>query len=242
MNLTIDIGNTRVKLVVFNGKELIESDVVLHNEIIKLLHSYAIKYPSIKKSIISNVGAEINGLSDYLKKTYEHLNLDTKTNLPIKINYKTPETLGVDRKALSVAAYKINKGNNSLIIDMGTCITYDVVTSKGIYEGGAISPGLDMRFKAMHNFTEQLPLVNFTETDSIIGKDTKSSMINGVRLGIYSEIDAYIDALKMEYKKLSVFITGGDSQFFVDKLKNTIFADRFFLHRGLNMIIDYNFK
>lgn len=242
MNLTIDIGNTRVKLVVFNGEELIESDVVLHNEIIKLLHSYAIKYPSIKRSIISNVGAEINGLSDYLKKTYEHLNIDTKTNLPIKINYKTPETLGVDRKALSVAAYKINKGNNSLIIDMGTCITYDVVTSKGIYEGGAISPGLDMRFKAMHNFTEQLPLVNFKETDSIIGKDTKSSMINGVRLGIYSEIDAYIDALKMEYKKLSVFITGGDSQFFVDKLKNTIFADRFFLHRGLNMIIDYNFK
>ena len=240
MNLIVDIGNTNAKLAVFNGEEIINFETVEYAMLMDVLDSYLVKF-DINKSILSNVGAKIEGLDDFLSNHFYHVNLDSSTKLPITINYDTPKTLGVDRIALAVASFKASKGKDSLVIDMGSCITYDFVTSKGVYEGGAISPGLNMRFKAMHNFTESLPLVTIRESQSIIGKNTEMSLINGVVHGITAEIDSYIDTLNDDIGNISVFICGGDQPFFVNKLKNSIFADQKILLRGLNIILNYNF-
>lgn len=241
MNLIIDIGNTNVKLAVFENNEIINFETVDYAELLDVLVEYNVKF-NITKSILSNVSAEVDGVIEFLQNHYYHINLTNKTNLPISINYNTPETLGVDRIALAVASFIESKGHNSLVIDMGTCITYDFVTAQGQYEGGAISPGMNMRFKAMHNFTESLPLVSIRESQSIIGKDTEMSLVNGVVHGITAEIDSYIDSLIREFGEVYVFISGGDHLFFVNRLKNSIFADRKILLRGLNEILNYNFK
>ena len=241
MNLILDIGNTNAKLAVFNGEEIIHSETVSYSNLMLVLNSYLRKF-DITKSILSNVGADIEGLEAFLKEHFYFIKLNSKTKLPISINYETPETLGVDRIALAVASFHKSKRENSLVIDMGSCITYDFISSKGEYQGGAISPGLNMRFKSMHNFTESLPLVTIRESQSIIGKNTEMSLVNGVMHGITAEIDSYIDTLTEEFGKISVFICGGDHPFFVKKLKNSIFADQKILLRGLNIILNYNFE
>lgn len=241
MNLIIDIGNTNAKLAIFQNEDIIHFETVNYAVILGVLQSYIEKF-KITKSILSNVGAEVEGLKDFLDKNFYNINLDNHTALPITINYDTPDTLGVDRIALAVASFYKSNRKNSLVIDMGSCITYDFITSDGVYQGGAISPGMNMRFKAMHNFTESLPLVTFRESQSIIGKNTEMSLINGVVHGITAEIDSYIDSLINEFGEISVFISGGDHVFFVNRLKNSIFADRKILLRGLNKILNYNFK
>ncbi|MEN8136817.1 MAG: type III pantothenate kinase [Bacteroidota bacterium] len=241
MNLIIDIGNTKAKLAVYKADDLLSDCVVDYEEVIDKIIELRNDY-EFSKSIVSNVGTDIEGLNEFLDDNFFNIVLDSKTELPIKINYSAPETLGVDRRALAVAAYEANPEGNSLVVDMGSCITYDVVTADGVYQGGAISPGMNMRFKAMHNFTESLPLVSFKESHSIIGKDTEMSLVNGVVFGICSEIDNYIEVLKSEFENISVFISGGDHPFFANKLKNSIFADQKILLRGLNIILNYNFK
>jgi type III pantothenate kinase len=241
MNLIVDIGNTNAKLAVFQGDEIIHFETVDYADVIATLGKYLVEF-DITRSILSNVGAKIEGLDVFLQNNFYHINLDSRTSLPIEINYDTPETLGVDRMALAVASFYKSEGKNSLVIDMGSCITYDFTTSKGEYQGGAISPGLNMRFKAMHNFTESLPLVSIRESQSIIGKNTEMSLVNGVVNGITAEIDSYIETLIKEFGDISVFISGGDHRFFVNKLKNSIFADQKILLRGLNRILNYNFE
>ncbi|MCK5782728.1 MAG: type III pantothenate kinase [Flavobacteriales bacterium] len=228
-------------MAIFNNDEFVEMFVVAYDKLIERI-SELLKIHDIDKSIMSNVGAEIDGLEDFLNSKFFNITLTSSTKLPITIDYDSPETLGVDRRALAVAANSLNPNANSLVIDMGSCITYDVVKKGACYLGGAISPGMNMRFKAMHNFTESLPLVIFKETNSIIAKDTESSLINGVVFGISSEIDGYIDSLREQFGEISVFISGGDHAFFVDKLKNSIFADQKIIMKGLNIILDYNFK
>ena len=241
MNLIVDIGNTNAKLAIFSEDKVISFETVEYSNIMDVLGGYLSKF-SIKKSILSNVGAKIEGLDSFLNNNFFNINLSYKTRLPITINYDTPETLGVDRVALAVAGHSASKGNSCLVIDIGSCITYDFITTEGVYEGGAISPGLSMRFKAMHNFTESLPLVSFRESQSIIGKNTEMSLVNGVVHGITAEIDSYIDRLINDVEKISIFISGGDQGYFVNKLKNSIFADQKILLRGLNEILNYNFK
>jgi len=241
MNLIVDIGNTNAKLAVFSGDEVVVSETVEYSKVMDVLHGYMHNF-SIKKSILSNVGSKIEGLADFLNNNFFHIKLSYKTKLPIIINYNSPETLGVDRMALAVAGHSASSDNGCLVIDMGSCITYDFITSEGVYEGGAISPGLSMRFKAMHNFTESLPLVSFRESQSIIGKSTEMSLVNGVVHGITAEIDSYIDRLINDVGNISIFISGGDQGYFVNKLKNSIFADQKILLRGLNEILNYNFK
>ena len=241
MNLIVDIGNTNVKLAVFNGDDIVSFETVDYSRVVTILKTYLAKF-DIERSISSNVGAEIKGLDTFLENNFYHIKLSPSSKLPITLNYDTPETLGVDRIALAVASYNAAVGKNSLVVDMGSCITYDFVTGKGVFQGGAISPGMNMRFKAMHNFTESLPLVSFKDSHSIIGKNTEMSLVNGVVFGICAEIDSYIDELKREFGDISVFISGGDQAFFVNKLKNSIFADRKILLRGLNIILNYNFN
>jgi type III pantothenate kinase len=167
------------------------------------------------------------------------LNFNHTTLLPITINYETITTLGLDRIALMVAAFNIYQFQNTLVISMGTCITYNFITN-AVFQGGAIGPGVQMRFKAMHQFTNKLPLVNNIERIELIGKSTNASIQSGVVNGVIAEIDNIIDAYKVENPTINVVLTGGDQQQFAHQLKSKIFADPNFLFKGLYAILQYN--
>ncbi|HZJ36686.1 MAG TPA: type III pantothenate kinase, partial [Gillisia sp.] len=154
--------------------------------------------------------------------------------------YATPNTLGNDRIALVSAASKHFPTENVLVIDAGTCITYDFKNNKNEYLGGAISPGMEMRYKAMHNFTENLPLLDREEEIKLIGNSTNYCMHSGVIYGITFEIDGIIAAYQGQYKDLTIILTGGDAQFLCKRLKNSIFANSNFLLEGLNYILEFN--
>jgi type III pantothenate kinase len=241
MNLVIDVGNTRAKLGVYRKSNLIYSTAVDYDDVFREIDRLKTLY-SFKAAIYSNVSGTLSGLGEYLRKDFYTLELNTDTKLPVEIAYASPITLGVDRRALSVAGALSSKGNACLVIDMGSCMTFDFVNSDNEYLGGAISPGARMRFRAMNKFTNSLPLVDLFESDNLIGNDTIHSLNNGVYFGIIAEIDAYIDKIKSKYGEIKVFITGGEHEFFVNKLKNSIFANRNFLLLGLNEILEYNFK
>ncbi len=162
------------------------------------------------------------------------------TKVPLINRYKTPETLGKDRLALAVGAVTKFPGENILAIDAGTTITYEFITNNNEYLGGAISPGIKMRFKALNNFTGKLPLITEIETDHLIGHDTKTSIQSGVLNGVIKEIDGIIDEYKNRFGALKVLVTGGDYIYFVKKLKNSIFATPNLVLEGLNKILIFN--
>jgi type III pantothenate kinase len=241
MNLIIDVGNTRVKIAVYKAYELIYNEVVTHQEFIQNSIKAYYKY-SCKAAIISSVS---NVDKDELVKLKTELNLiqlTNHTNIPFKNKYKTPSTLGVDRIALVAAAVLKYPNSNVLVIDAGTCITYDFVSDKKEYFGGSISPGLNMRFKAMHQFTGNLPLVELNDNVNLIGRTTEESMQSGAIFGIINEIDSFINIYKEKNKDLTVVLTGGDVNFLAKRLKNSIFANPNFLLDGLNTILLYNLK
>jgi len=195
---------------------------------------------NISSVIISSVKEVPVEIINYLKKNYSFIELSALTTIPIINLYKTPETLGKDRLASVVAAYSLYCGENVLVVDAGTCITYDIVNAKGEYYGGSISPGLNMRFKALHTFTGKLPLVSLINFNELIGTDTNKSILSGVINGITAEADAIIERYKKYYSPLKIIICGGDAQFLVDRLKNIIFAVPELVLIGLNEILDYN--
>lgn len=177
-------------------------------------------------------------------RNYKFIELSGKTSLPVKNLYKTPETLGKDRIANAAGANYYFPGRNVLSIDAGTCIKYDFVNSENEYSGGAISPGLDMRFKALHHFTAQLPLIKKMKSggENLIGQTTKDSILSGVQNGVMAEISGIINQYRDKFKKVSVIITGGDS-IFINTLvskKNRIFAVPDLTLLGLNIILDFN--
>lgn len=240
MNLIVDIGNTLVKYAVFDkGKLLIDQSSESGLFVSKVKELFEV-YPKIDHAILSAVG-------DLQKKQFEILSLFCKVHVltsdskvPFKNRYGTPQTLGVDRIALATAAYYHNPKGSTLVIDMGTCITYDLVNEKGEYLGGAISPGLQMRYRAMHQQTSKLPLLEAEWQNDFIGHSTESSMHSGVILGISHELDGTIEQYKNRYQHLTVILTGGDSHFFAKRLKNSIFANSKFLLEGLNYLLEYN--
>lgn len=240
MNLVIDIGNTLVKYAVFDKKKLlIDQSSTPEHYVSKIKELFEV-YPKINYAIISSVG-------NLDKKQFEVLSLFCKVHLlthkskvPFKNSYASPHTLGMDRIALATAAFYHNPHGNSLVIDMGTCITYDMVNDHGEYIGGAISPGLDMRYKAMHRQTAKLPNLEPEFPLDFIGNTTSTSMHNGVVQGICHELEGTIDQYKNRFKHLTVILTGGDSHFFAKRLKNSIFANSKFLLEGLNYLLEYN--
>jgi len=240
MNLVVDVGNTLVKYAIFDHEKLLvdqTSESGLYLTKIKELFEV---FPKIEHAILSSVG-------DLDKKQFEILSLFCKTHIlsdgsrvPYKNGYATPQTLGVDRIALVASAYYKYPKTDVLVIDMGTCITYDVITRHGEYLGGAISPGLNMRYKAMHQQTQKLPLLEPEFPMDFIGDSTNNSMHNGVVQGICHELDGTIDQYKNRFEHLTVILTGGDSHFFAKRLKNSIFANSKFLLEGLNYLLEYN--
>ena len=240
MNLIIDAGNTHVKLAVFKNGSMVYNSSSAVSDLIEKAKDIYHKYPQIGWTIVSSVvflgENDIDALNVFSKV---HI-LDQHTRTPFKNSYATPKTLGVDRMALATAAYYHAAYKNTLVIDAGTCITYDLITDKGEYLGGAISPGLQMRYNALNQFTSKLPLLSPKAPDRLIGNTTESSIHSGIVNGVCAELDGIIDQYRSEFEDLTVILTGGDALFLSKRLKNTIFALSNFLLEGLNYLLDYN--
>ena len=238
MNLVIDIGNTAVKVYLFKNNEIFKKEVLNENNLIHSLKLFPIN--DISNIICSSVTKSYKDqLSEIFKKSNYYDFSDNKLKLPFKNNYEA-KTLGQDRIGLISSAVMKFKDQNSLVIDIGTCITYDFIDSKNIYYGGAISPGIRMRYSSFNDYTSNLPLVKFQDVNKTIGTNTEESLHIGVNNGIVGEINQYINNLKKSYSEFNVIITGGDSMFLLNKIKNAIFADQDFLASGLNYIIKLN--
>ena len=234
--LTIDIGNTRAKYAVFNNDSIIESSIFnpYNNDLKELIE----RIPEIKRCIISSVGGKIEECKKQLQNI-EVIILSGDIPLPFNINYDK-KLVGSDRLVAVAAAMMEKPNQNSLVIDIGTCITYDIITSDGNYYGGPISPGINLRFKAMNDYTEKLPLCSpSNEKLKLICNSTKECLESGVILGISHEIEGFINRFSNIYDMLNVFIIGGDNIFFENKLKNCIFADSNFTFKGLRYILNY---
>lgn len=238
MNLIVDIGNTQTKVAVFNGTTLehyVRISQLNQPDLDSLLNSF-----SIKRTIISCVGKMPFNISDYLLPSINVLELNSGTPIPIANSYESKSTLGADRLAAAVGAYSLFPGQNVLAIGCGTAITYDFVTQKAEYIGGAISPGMSIRFRALNSFTANLPLLEFDENFPILGQTTHQSIVSGVQNGIVFEIEGFISALQNKFSDFEVILTGGDANFFVGKLKSSIFVNPNLVLIGLNSILNYN--
>lgn len=233
MNLIIDIGNTLVKYAVFNNDQIVE--ILKTSDIETGKVNNLIKEFDIKNVIISSVRKEMNWNLDV-----EVIHLSHKTSLPINLNYKTPETLGKDRIANIVAVSEEYPNKNAVVIDAGTCITYDFINKNKECLGGRISPGLEMRYKSLNEFTELLPKLSISGESKFIGYDTESSIYSGVEQGVLAEVNSLISGFRKENEDLIVVVTGGDTFFFENALKNSIFADQNLVLKGLNIILKYN--
>ena len=242
-HLVIDIGNSRSKIAVFEGDKLISSEKV-HDLEPTILGEY-LKKSEITHSIISSVNDGIIALEDFLKERTAYIRFSALLQTGIENKYKSPATLGLDRLAGIIGARSLFPDTNCLVIDAGTCITYDAINKEGVYEGGSISPGLKMRLKAMHNFTRRLPEVELIEYEDWQGYDTKSAMLSGVLNGAIEEVKGFIEIYNSKYSQLHVLLCGGDSIFFDYRLKNSIFANALktepdLVLIGLNEVIQQN--
>ncbi|MDZ4847552.1 MAG: type III pantothenate kinase [Chitinophagales bacterium] len=238
MNLAIDIGNTRVKVAVFNDEKL------LHTQAYEKFEEKDVKFLfkrfSIQHSILSAVSSYEDSVSAFLATNSKVVILDTKTPLPIKIFYKTPLTLGKDRIAAVAGAVALFPKENVLVLDAGTAITHEFINAEGEYLGGGISPGIRLRFKALNAYTSHLPLIEPENIDYLTGRSTKESILSGVMNGIRFEIEGIIKEYSEKYSELKVLMTGGDAPAFETTLKSKIFAVPNLVLTGLNKILQHN--
>ena len=240
MNLVIDVGNSLTKFAVFDACDLVEVETSKLNDYESFIEKVLSKHPSLNKAIVSSVGHfSLNELQSIQNKM-EVLVLDSQTKLPFANLYKTPKTLGVDRMALISAAMLNFPKKNTLVIDAGTCVTYDFVTKTADYLGGAISPGIRLRYKSLNDYTANLPLLETAIPDGLVGNSTEQSIHSGVVNGMIKEIDGVVYDYTNKYGDLTVILTGGDGNFLSKQLKNSIFANSNFLLEGLNFILDHN--
>ncbi|NYJ29052.1 type III pantothenate kinase [Allomuricauda sp. ARW1Y1] len=240
MNLVIDIGNTLIKYAVFKNDSIVHDQSSESGLFLSKIKELFEQYPQINNAILSSVGKLDRKERDVVALFCKVHVLTSASKVPFKNSYATPQTLGVDRLALAAAAYHQNPRGNTLVIDAGTCITYDMVNNAGEYVGGAISPGIRMRYNAMHNQTAGLPLLQPDELLDFVGNSTESCMHSGVINGVAQEVDGVIGQYRSRFQDLTVILTGGDYHFFAKRLKNTIFANSKFLLEGLNCLLEYN--
>ncbi|MCG8329975.1 MAG: type III pantothenate kinase [Chitinophagales bacterium] len=240
MNLAIDIGNTRVKVGVFDDARL-EFYFVFDNISLEKINDLATNH-KIENIIYSSVNNSFNTEEiAKLSSNIVFLELTSDTPLPIKNLYRTPKTLGKDRLAAVIGAWANFPGKDCLIVDVGTCITYDILQADGAYLGGNIAPGINMRLKAMHAFTARLPeLETRTISRQWIGDSTDTAMQNGAQVGALMEATAFIDYCEQRFGTLEVIFTGGDADFFANHLKRKIFVNQNLVLEGLNKILEYN--
>ena len=236
MNLIVDIGNTLIKATLFNSSK-IEKKYSFEKSKTKKLYEL-LDASNIEKIFISNVGSQIDTLKFSSYKKVLHFKENLK--IPLKLNYRDKNKLGKDRIAAMVGARKLFPAKNLLVIDIGTCITMDVLTNDGVFLGGRISPGIQLRYKSL-SFTQQLPLLNFVYNKDIYGNDTESSIHTGIQRSIISEIRDFNSELLKQLNTLYVIVSGGDMNFLLSELKNTIFAsEEHLVAIGLYEIMNYN--
>lgn len=239
MNLCIDRGNSRTKVGIFEGDSLIQYLIFEDFGLADIEKIY--DQHQIDSCILSSVVEPVKEVSEFLiSKSINFIEFNHNTPIPVKNNYLTPETLGKDRLAAVIGASYLKPNTNLLVIDAGTAITYDFIDNQNIFWGGNIAPGIELRFRALHEFTKKLPYVKIDKDYQLFGNDTTTAINSGVLNGVIFEIDGYISTLKKKYPDLSTFLTGGSIIYIDTKLKNTIFAEKFLVLIGLNRILNYN--
>ena len=239
MQLCIDQGNSSTKIGLFEEDNLIFEKAFKCFGVLEIAQLFK-EYP-IDACIFSSVASyEELVITELRSRVKTFIELSAQTPIPVANAYKTPETLGKDRLAAVIGASFLKPDTDVLVIDAGSAITYDFIDRNKIYHGGNISPGVDLRFRALHEFTERLPLVETQPENPFLGNDTQSAIHAGVINGIIFEMDGYIDRLRVEYHELSTFLTGGSAIYFANKLKNAIFANTNLVLIGLNRILQYN--
>jgi type III pantothenate kinase len=248
MNIVVDRGNTLIKVGFFQKDQCL--DVLTYNslsgsQLVEIIGEYEKKYPGhgkvrfgIISSVVKDSGSFINGLKDRITV----LELNSTLPVPVRIRYKTPFSLGNDRIAAAVGAISLFPNADLLVIDAGTCITYDFTNRNHEFLGGGISPGISMRFKAMHTFTGNLPLVEGIKETGLIGDSTVNSILSGVINGVFAEVEGIMDRYKSQFPDLMTVFTGGDLNYFDKYLKSDIFAVPNLVLKGLNGILEYNVK
>jgi len=251
MLLAIDIGNTRIKAAVFEENTLLEVVVFSKEALQEKVQSILKNHTAITDLMVASVG-EI-GRKDFLvwDTTVKIHFVSHESLFPFQNHYATPHTLGIDRMVLAAGAVLQFPNQNRLVIDAGTCITYDFIDAKDVYHGGAISPGIRLRYESLHEYTANLPLLsveNFTVDEhkqaqvNLIGSSTQESIHSGVVNGIVNEIDGFINMYSAKFSNFIIILTGGDTEFLAKRLKNTIFANSNFLLESLNQTYQYKIK
>ena len=238
-HLIIDAGNTRVKVFVFEEDSLLFDIVCAGDFLLQNLEKIFSKFV-VSKIILSSVGGINEEVVTFLSEKAPVLLLTSETKVPFVNAYGTPKTLGVDRIALMAAASVQYSKQNVLVIDAGTCVTYDLLTKDKVYLGGAISLGLQMRYKSLNAFTEKLPKLEFLAPENLIGTNTETSIHSGVVNGLVAEINGVVEQYKQQFSDLTVVLTGGDTIYLSKRLKNGIFAHPNFLIEGLHAILKHN--
>ncbi|NBC82075.1 MAG: type III pantothenate kinase [Bacteroidetes bacterium] len=239
MNLIIDIGNTFTKLSVFSDDNEVHTHSTNHLQVKEIRN--IIQDFSISNGILSSVQKADNDLLSYLSENInQFIEFTHHTPLPIRNLYQSPETLGKDRLAAVVAANNIFPDQNVLVFDAGTALTIDMINHNNEYIGGNISPGVNIRFKALNAYTANLPLEKPTPHFKQLGTTTPDAVLNGVMNGVLKEIEGYIQEYEQQYNHLNIILTGGDAGFFDNKIKKSIFVVQNLVAQGLNRIITYN--
>lgn len=241
--LCFDFGNTRLKCGVFIGEQLTEK-IRLQDHRVETIGKLLDKYKP-KCTILSSVIHHDTEIEKVLAEKSSFLKLDASAKLPFSTPVSKPETIGPDRLALTAYAVHFHKGKNNLVVALGSCITYNFINKYNSFIGGSISPGMEMRFKALNHYTAKLPLIKMNNSVSdwnfpLIGYDTSTNMLSGVVLGMAAEIDGIINAYKEKFKNINVLLTGGDTNNFKPYLKNEIFAEPDLILKGLYAISRYN--
>lgn len=240
-NLVIDIGNSTKKIAVFDGAQMLNFERT-DNLTVEVLQVWISKF-NIENSAVCSVNDDPEDLIDYLKRKTRWVAFNQGVTGGIKVKYETPETLGLDRLAKLIAIHSLDGSGNQLVIDMGSCITIDALEQGGTYKGGSISPGIGMRFKALHAFTAKLPLINWNRATAIPeGSNTEKAITRGVLLGVVQEVSGTILEYLKKFELSNIWITGGDAEFLSPQLKNSIFApqikeDPYLVLKGLNKVI-----
>ena len=233
-----DFGNTRLKYAVFKDRSF-EYEGILPDSEVSTIESLMEKIKPAK-TILSSVVEHEKKIEEVLSSYSRFHLLSEKTKLPFTATVTRPETIGADRLALSAAAVEFFPGKHNLVVGLGTCITYNFIDKYRQFLGGGISPGMEMRLKSLRDYTAKLPLVRADWNFPLIGYDTRTNITSGVILGMAKEIDGIIDAYSERYTNFNVLLTGGDSPYFAQLMKNKIFADPQLIYKGLYAISEYN--
>lgn len=239
MNLVVDIGNTLLKLAVFDGGRLVAQQCV--GELREETFAGLLGGARAARAVVASTRGEAPAIVEAVRRHTDYLlEFTPATPVPIGNAYLTPATLGRDRLAAAVGAATLYPRRNALIVDFGTAVTLDFVSADGVFRGGCISPGMAMRFRALHEYTAALPLCDATDSAELLGRTTDEAVRLGVMNSLAFEIEGYIARMQGEIEDLCVIFTGGDTNFFAKRIKNTIFANCNLVFCGLNRILEYN--